>query len=117
MFKICLFQPIKAHNESDPGSSYESLVNLQPRKELQEYLWPRPPHYHLLWPGRPLPSLPFPKDLGQSPDISEMIAKSQQEPFFGFFFNNNFSMPTSRDNKKPKKDDAISQFMDGPFFR
>ena len=46
-----------------------------------------------------------------------MIAKSQQEPFFGFFFNNNFSMPTSRDNKKPKKDDAISQFMDGPFFR
>ena len=94
---IIFFQTIKAHSESDPGSSYESLVNL--------------------WPGRPLPSLPFPKDLGQSPDISEMIAKSQQEPFFGFFFNNNFSMPTSRDNKKPKKDDAISQFMDGPFFR
>ena len=96
-------------------SSYESLVTLQPRKELHEYLWPRPPHYHLLWPGRPLPSLPFPKD--QSPDLSEMIARSQQEPLLGFFFNNNFSMPTSRDTKTPKKGDAISQFMDGPFFR
>ena len=111
-----IFQPIKAYNEPDPGSSYDALASLQPRKELPEYLWPRPPHYHLLWPGRPLPSLPFPKDLNQTPDLSEMIAKSQQEPFFGFFFNNNFSS-NSRDSKKPKKDDAISQFMDGPFFR
>ena len=112
-----LFQPTKTHSESDPAmGTYDHFVNLQPRKELPEYLWPRPPQYQLLWPGRPLPSLPFPKDLGQSPDLSEMIAKSQQEPFFGFFFNNNFTMPTSKD-KKPKKDDAISQFMDGPFFR
>lgn len=114
--------PDKAVSEAGGVSPlYEQLTSLQPRQELMaEYLWPRPPHYHLLWPGRPLPSLPVTKEAAPAPgpghDLSEMLARSSQEPFFGFFFNNNFGMPGSRE-RKTKKDDTISQFMDGPFFR
>ena len=101
------------------GSPLYSELSLQPGKELQDYLWPpRPPHYSLLWPGRPLPSLPAAKDpLPPTPDLSEMFARSQQEPFFGFFFsNNNFSLPSSKEGKS-KRENGISRFMDGPFFR
>ena len=100
------------------GSPLYSELSLQTGKELQDYLWPRPPHYSLLWPGRPLPSLPPTKDpLPPTPDLSEMFARSQQEPFFGFFFsNNNFSLPSTKEGKS-KRENGISRFMDGPFFR
>ena len=103
---------------SPPNPLYSELCTLQTGKELQDYLWPRPPHYSLLWPGRPLPALPPTKDpLPPTPDLSEMFARSQQEPFFGFFFsNNNFALPSSKEGKS-KRENGISRFMDGPFFR
>ena len=97
---------------------YDQLSCLQQSKDLQDYLWPRPPHCGLLWPGRPLPSLPPTKEpLQPPPDLSEMFVRTQQEPFFGFFFsNNNFALPRSKEGKS-KRETGISQFMDGPFFR
>ena len=61
--------PDKAVSEAGGVSPlYEQLTSLQPRQELMaEYLWPRPPHYHLLWPGRPLPSLPVTKEAAPAP--------------------------------------------------
>ena len=125
IFKVFLF-PVQPPAEKassgerldSPASPLYSELSLGGGKELQDYLWPRPPHYSLLWPGRPLPSLPHTKDpLPHTPDLSEMFARSQQEPFFGFFFsNNNFSIPSSKEGKS-KRENGISRFMDGPFFR
>ena len=111
--------PEKPVTETVPVNPlYDQLHCLQQGKELQDYLWPRPPHCSLLWPGRPLPSLPPTKDpLQPQTDLSEMFVRSQQEPFFGFFFsNNNFSLPRTKEGKS-KRETGISQFMDGPFFR
>ena len=124
-FLISLFQIPTDKPLTEPSSAssmsplYDHLSGFNHRKELQEYLWPRP-NYHLLWPGRPLPSLPMTKETPMpSPELTEMIARSQNEPFFGFFFNNNFSVPRDRERKQAKKEETekISQFMDGPFFR
>ena len=100
----------------EPAQFYDH-IGIPPRKEFHDYLWPRPPPYHLLWPGRPLPSLPITKDTRPGPhELSDVLTRSTPEPFFGLFFNNNFSLPTLRD-RQASKDDAIAQFMDGPFFR
>ena len=89
----------------------------QSTKELGNYLWPplvQPPHYHLLWPGRPLPFLPDHKEGDPSPP---KLPSHVHEPFFGLFFaNNNFTKALEAE-KAEKKGEQISQFMDGPFFR
>ena len=96
---------------------YDHLGLHHHRKDLHDYLWPRPPQYHLLWPGRPLPSLPITKDTRPGHhDLSETLARGHQEPFFGLFFNNNFTLPSLRE-RQTSKEEAITQFMDGPFFR
>lgn len=99
----------------EPSTLYD-MPTIPPPKELQEYLWPRPPHYHLLWPGRPLPVLPTTKD-SQPTDFSNVFTRTPQEPFFGLFFSNNNLAKQTKAGNAQKREDAISQFMDGPFFR
>ena len=102
----------------DPASRSGPVA---PHKELADWVpsWPRPPPhpaYHLLWPGRPLPHLPGKEGPASPPDFSEMFARTSQEPLFGLFFSNNNFNNQSKESKS-KRADAISQFMDGPFFR
>jgi hypothetical protein len=99
----------------EPSTLYD-IPPIPPPKELQEYLWPRPPHYHLLWPGRPLPVLPTTKD-SQPTDFSNVFTRTPQEPFFGLFFSNNNLAKQTKAGNAQKREEAISQFMDGPFFR
>ena len=84
-----------------------------PKERPGSYLWPgfQPPHYHLLWPGRPLPFLPAdPKEA----DIGGALASPKNEPFFGLFFaNNNLTKALAEE----KREGSVSKFMDGPFFR
>ena len=76
-------------------------------------MWPgfQPPHYHLLWPGRPLPFLPPDQKEGEP---ASLAGYRNPEPFFGLFFaNNNLTKALAEE----KRDDPVSKFMDGPFFR
>ena len=107
---------IPTENPTPEPSKLYDLPPIPPPKELHDYLWPRPPHYHLLWPGRPLPVLPTSKD-GQPADFTDVFPRAPQEPFFGLFFSNNNLSRQNKARSEQKREDAISQFMDGPFFR
>ena len=94
------------------SQTFPSLSLGETKERQASYLWPgfQPPHYHLLWPGRPLPFLPTDQKEGEPGSL----AGHRNEPFFGLFFaNNNLTKALAEE----KRDDPVSKFMDGPFFR
>ena len=115
---------VKQHEVSDDMQPPPILNFLKPqafpslslgdtKERGPSYLWPgfQPPHYHLLWPGRPLPFLPTDQKEEEPPHLA---TGHRNEPFFGLFFaNNNLTKALAEE----KRDDPVSKFMDGPFFR
>ena len=105
-------QTITFNSHFTSSQTFPSLSLGETKDRQASYLWPgfQPPHYHLLWPGRPLPFLPT----ENQKEGDSLAGPHRNEPFFGLFFaNNNLTKALAEE----KRDDPVSKFMDGPFFR